>query len=53
MHLGGKEGEDRRELGSYPRGDSSHLEGKDLEAGRIVLDAVCEVSPRTWPIIDV
>lgn len=40
------------EKGSYPR-DSSHLEGKDLEAGRIVLDAVCEVSPRTRPIIDV
>ena len=38
--------------GWVPRG-SSHLEGSDLEAGRIVLDAVCGVSLRTRPIIDV
>ena len=39
---------------SPPRGgDSFHLEGNDLEAGRIVLDAICEVSPRTQPIIGV
>lgn len=55
VHLGGREGEDRRRLGSSPPrgGDSSHLEGNDLEAGRIVLDAICEVSPRTRRMIDV